>query len=93
MFLTSTGFAEGIDNNPVPAPSVEEIVKQGQKIFLEEQNKAAEEAADKLGYKGLKKNDLAKPYQPNEKVRLIVEVEQPAAVGKTKQNKSDCPNI
>ncbi|PAE42517.1 S8 family serine peptidase [Bacillus sp. 7884-1] len=87
MLLTSTGFAEGIGTNPVPAPSVEEIVKQGQKIFLDEQRQAAEAAADKFGYKNLKKDGLAKPYQPNEKVRLIVEVEQPDTVGESKQNK------
>ncbi|MDM5327429.1 S8 family serine peptidase [Neobacillus sp. CF12] len=87
MLLSSTGFAEGIGTNPVPAPSVEEIVKQGQKIFLDEQRQAAEAAADQFGYKDLKKNGLAKPYQPNEKVRLIVEVEQPDTVGDSKQNK------
>lgn len=55
MLLTSTGFAEGIRTNPVPAPSVEEIVKQGQKIFLDEQKQAAEAVADQFGYKDLKK--------------------------------------
>jgi lactocepin len=89
MLLSSTGFAEGTDNNPVPAPSVEEIVKQGKKIFLAEQEKAAEDAADKFGYKDLKKDGLAKPYQPNEKVRLIVEVEQPATAGESKKTKKE----
>lgn len=87
MLITTTGFAEGIGNNPVPAPSVDEIVKQGQKLFLEEQKQATENAADQFGYKDLKKNGLAKPYQLNDKVRLIVEVEQPDTVGDSKQNK------
>lgn len=87
MLLTTTVLAEGTDINSVPSPSVEEIVKQGQKIFLEEQNQAAADAVDKFGYKDLKKDGLAKPYQPNEKVRLIVEVEQPDTVGEPNKNK------
>jgi lactocepin len=84
LLTTTTGFA---DNESVPAPSIEEIVEQGQKIFLDEQKQAAENAVDKFGYQELKKDGLAKPYQPYEKVRLIVEVEQPAAVGESKKIK------
>jgi lactocepin len=89
MLLTSTGFAEGIGTNHNPAPSVEEIVNQGQKIFLDEQKKASEAAADQFGYKDLKKEGLAKPYKPNEKVRLIVEVEQSDTAGQSKKNKKE----
>jgi lactocepin len=88
LLTTTTGFVES-NNNLVPAPSVEEIVKQGQKIFLDAQQQAAEDVVDKLGYKDLMKNGLAKPYKPNEKVRLIVEVEQPVTVGEPKQNKKE----
>jgi lactocepin len=87
MLLTSTGFAEGAQPDSVPAPSVEEIVKQGQKIFVEEQKLSAEKVVDKLGYNELKKNGLIKPYKPNEKVRLIVEVEQPEIIEKSNQGK------
>jgi lactocepin len=89
MLLTSTVLAEGIDTNPAPAPSIEEIVKQGQKIFLDEQKQAAVNAVDELGYKDVMKNGLAKPYKPNEKVRLIVEVEQPDTAGESHQNKKE----
>ena len=87
MLLTTTGFAEGTQNVPVAAPSIEEIVKQGQKIFLDEQKQAAEGVADELGYKDLKKDGLAKPYKPSDKVRLIVEVEEPATYSKSIQGK------
>ncbi|MED4205887.1 S8 family serine peptidase [Neobacillus mesonae] len=87
MLLTTTGFAEGTQNDPVPAPSIEEIVKQGQRIFLDEQKKAAEEVKDKFGYKDLEKDGLAIPYKPNEKVRLIVEVEEPTTFLKSIQGK------
>lgn len=87
MLLTTTVSAEGPQNNSVSSPNVEEIAKQGLKIFRDEQNQAAEEAADRLGYKNLKKDGLAKPYKPDEKVRLIVEVEQPIALEKSVQNK------
>jgi lactocepin len=87
MLLTTTVFAEGPQNNSVSSPNVEEIAKQGLKIFQDEQNQAAEEAADRLGYKNLKKDGLAKPYKPDEKVRLIVEVEQPIILEKSIQNK------
>ncbi|MFP7296382.1 S8 family serine peptidase [Neobacillus niacini] len=87
MLITSTGFAEG--TSPVQGQSVEEIVKQGQKIFLEEQKKAATAAVDQFGYKDLKKKGLAQPYQPNEKVRLIVEIEKPDTAGEAKQNKRE----
>ncbi len=87
MLLTTTGFAEGIQNNLVPAPSVEDIVKQGQKIFIDEQNQAAAEAVDKFGYKELKEKGLAKPYKPDEKVRVIVEVEQPSILEKSTHSK------
>ncbi|WP_163101084.1 S8 family serine peptidase [Peribacillus alkalitolerans] len=85
MLLTTTGFAEATQNTV--APSVEDIAKQGHKIFLEEQKQASEEAADQFGYKDLTKSGLAKPYKPNEKIRLIVEVEQPSEITKTSKDK------
>lgn len=87
MLLTTTGFAEGPGENQVTAPSVEDIVKQGQKILMEEQNEAAADAVDKFGYQDLKEKGIVKPYQPDEKVRVIVEVEEPATVEKSSQDK------
>ncbi|PGZ91265.1 S8 family serine peptidase [Bacillus sp. AFS029533] len=84
MLFTSTGFAEGTNENQVPAPSLDEIAKQGQKIFAEEQKQTGEEAVDPFGYKVL--ND-AHAYKPNEKVRVIVEVEQPTTSDESTQTK------
>ncbi|MEH7453950.1 S8 family serine peptidase [Gottfriedia acidiceleris] len=84
MLFTSTGFAEGTNENQVPAPSLDEIAKQGQKIFAEEQRQNGKEAVDPFGYKDL--ND-AHAYKPNEKVRVIVEVEQPTTSDDSTQTK------
>ncbi|PET68364.1 hypothetical protein CN514_10195 [Bacillus sp. AFS001701] len=84
MLFTSTGFAEGTNENQVPAPSLDEIAKQGQKIFTEEQKQTGEKAVDPFGYKDL--ND-AHAYKPNEKVRVIVEVEQPTTSDDSTQTK------
>ncbi|PFH92649.1 S8 family serine peptidase [Bacillus sp. AFS088145] len=78
MLFTSTGFAEGTEENQIPAPSIEEIVKQGQQIFVDEQKQTAADAVDEFGYKDLKEKGIVKPYKPEEKVRVIVEVEKPA---------------
>ncbi|PGM55883.1 S8 family serine peptidase [Bacillus sp. AFS053548] len=84
MLFTSTGFAEGTNENQVPAPSLDEIAKQGQKIFADEQKQTGKEAVDPFGYKDL--ND-AHAYKPNEKVRVIVEVEQPTTSDESTQTK------
>ncbi|PGL72232.1 S8 family serine peptidase [Bacillus sp. AFS055030] len=84
MLFTSTGFAEGTNENQVPAPSLEEIAKQGQKIFAEEQKQSANKAEDPFGYENL---NNAHAYKPNEKVRVIVEVEQPATSDDSNQTK------
>lgn len=84
MLFTSTGFAEGTNENQVPAPSLDEIAKQGQKIFAEEQKQTGKDAVDPFGYKDLKD---AHAYKPNEKVRVIVEVEQPTTSDDSTQTK------
>ncbi|KON90436.1 hypothetical protein AF332_26185 [Sporosarcina globispora] len=84
MLLTTTAFAEV---NQDPAPSVENTSYQGLESFIEEQNKAAAEVEDKLGYKNMKENAL-KAYAPNEKVRVIVEVEEPSEQTESLQTKS-----
>ncbi|WP_286162596.1 S8 family serine peptidase [Bacillus sp. AFS029533] len=80
LLLTSTGFAEETESNMVPATSIEDIVKQGQKIFLDEEKHLNENQVDELGYKNLSEHGIVKAYNPNEKVRLIVEVEQPESI-------------
>lgn len=87
MLFGGTVSAQGAQDDEIKAPSVEDIVKQGQKIFLDQQYQAEANAVDKLGYKDLKEKGLTKPYEPNEVLRVIVEVEQPAAIEKTKQSK------
>lgn len=39
MLFGSTGSAEELQENAVPAPSVEDIVSQGQKIFMDMQKR------------------------------------------------------
>ncbi len=80
LLLTSTGFAEETESNTVPAPSIEDIVKQGQKIFLDKEKHLNEDQVDELGYKDLSENGNVKAYNPNEQVRVIVEVEQPESI-------------
>ena len=87
MLFGSTGSAEEQQENSVPAPSVEDILSQGQKIFMDMQKETAAGAVDKLGYKNMKEKGLAKPYEPNEKVRLIVEVEEPETIEKSMKTK------
>ncbi|URT68721.1 S8 family serine peptidase [Cytobacillus firmus] len=87
MLFGGTVSAQGAQDDEIKAPSVEDIVKQGQKIFLDQQYQAEANAVDKLGYKDLKEKGLTKPYEPNEVLRVIVEVEQPADIEKTKQSK------
>ncbi|MEH7454493.1 S8 family serine peptidase [Gottfriedia acidiceleris] len=77
ILLTSTGFAKETKSNTVPAPSIEDIVKKGQKIFLDEEKHLNEDQVNELGYKDLSKNGIVKAYNPNEQVRVIVEVDQP----------------
>ncbi|PEC50940.1 hypothetical protein COJ46_01745 [Bacillus sp. AFS077874] len=84
MLFTSTGFAEGTNENQVPAPSLDEIVKQGQNIFAEEQKQTEGDTVDPFGYKELKD---AHAYKPNEKVRVIVEVEQPTTSDNSTETK------
>jgi len=80
MLLTSPGIAEETESNMVPAPSIEDIVKQGQKIFLDEEKHVNKKQVDELGYMDLSENSIAKVFNPNEKVRVIVEVEQPESI-------------
>lgn len=87
MLFVGTVSAQGAQDDEIKAPSVEDIVKHGQKIFLDQQYQAEANAVDKLGYKDLKEKGLTKPYEPNEVLRVIVEVEQPADIEKTKQSK------
>ncbi|MBG9450986.1 hypothetical protein ABE67_17115 [Cytobacillus firmus] len=87
MLFGGTVSAQGAQDDEINAPSVEDIVKQGQKIFLDQQYQAEANAVDKLGYKDLKEKGLTKPYEPNEVLRVIVEVEQPTDIEKTKQSK------
>lgn len=75
LFFTPSTFAQGNEITPV----VENIISQGQKILISERQGHAAKLADKLGYKEGKKE----AYSPNEEVRFIVEVEQPA-VSKTR---------
>ena len=87
MLFGGTVSAQGAQEDQIQAPSVEDIVKQGQKIFLDHQYQTKANAVDKLGYKDLNEKGLTKPYKPNEILRVIVEVEQPAGTEKTKQSK------
>jgi len=98
ILLTSTGFAEETESNTDTAASIEDIVKNGQKIFLDEEKHLNEDQVDELDYKELSENGIVKAYNPNEQVRLIVEVEQPESIDispkeKKKQQKQKQDNI
>ncbi len=86
LFSPFTAFAESPVNLEQPG-NIEEIVKQGRQILLDQEKAAAANVKDELGYKDLKEKGLAKAYKPNEKVRLIVEVEQPTTIEESKQSK------
>lgn len=88
MLLMSTGYAKETESNTVPAPSIENIVKQGQKIILDEEKQFNEDQVNsKLGYKVLNENGITKAYNPKEKVRVIVEVEQPESINNSPNEK------
>lgn len=86
MLLTTTIFAEEKEVNQEKAPSIEDIVRQGQRIFIDEQNQSAGESIDKLRYSELKEKGHTKAYKPNETVRVIVEVEQPEVLEKSEKS-------
>lgn len=71
-FFTSVAFGEESNKSLVS----DSIVKQGEELLIEERQKLANELKDELGY-GEMYNGQSKAYQPNDKVRVIIEVAQP----------------
>ncbi|WP_053436959.1 protease inhibitor I9 family protein [Sporosarcina globispora] len=63
----------------------EEKVEQGGQLFFDK-DKIETGQKDSL-YNDVNKEGLAKAYKPNDTVRLIVEVEQPAEIEKTAKSK------
>ncbi len=81
LFSSLTVFAEG-DVTPAESQMVEE---QGGQLFFDK-DKIETGQKDSL-YNEVNKEGLAKAYKPNDTVRLIVEVEQPAEIEKTAKSK------
>jgi len=89
IFSPFTVIAESPENNTVSSPTIEEIVKQGRQILLDKAKASAGNDKDKIGYKDLKEKGLVKAYKPNEKVRVIVEIEEPSADEKSTKSKKE----
>ncbi|WP_430510289.1 S8 family serine peptidase [Gottfriedia solisilvae] len=89
IFSPFTVIAESPENNTVSSPTIEEIVKQGRQILLDKAKASTGNDKDKLGYKDLKEKGLIKAYKPNEKVRVIVEIEEPSADEKSTKSKKE----
>ncbi|MFF2876346.1 S8 family serine peptidase [Gottfriedia sp. NPDC057991] len=75
MLLSTTVFAESYDNgtdstSDVSQPNIADILKKG---FADEQNQDTGDYSNVYS----KENQLTNQFQPNEKVRIIVEVESP----------------
>lgn len=89
IFSPFTAIAESPENNIVSSPTIEEIVKQGRQILLNKAKASAGNDKDQLGYKDLKEKGLVKAYKPNEKVRVIVEIEEPSVDEKSTKSKKE----
>ncbi|MFB7138712.1 S8 family serine peptidase [Gottfriedia sp. NPDC056225] len=83
MFITTTGYAQITKENQPSSSKVDEIVHEGLKSYLADLNKQASKTSDKDGYSSIDKNSV-KAYDPNEKVRVIVEVQEPGQATQTK---------
>jgi subtilisin family serine protease len=72
VLISTSVFGQGAEK----PPQLDKIVNKGYEALMIERQKQAELAKDKLGYQS---PDFTKPnaYQPNEKVRIIVELSQP----------------
>ncbi|WP_394136624.1 S8 family serine peptidase [Cytobacillus oceanisediminis] len=84
LFSSLTVFAEG-DVTPAESQMAEEIVEQGKPLFFDKDK--IETGHDDSLYKAVKREGLAKAYNPNDTVRLIVEVEQPIEIEQTAKSK------
>ncbi|HLQ72190.1 MAG TPA: S8 family serine peptidase, partial [Bacillota bacterium] len=72
LIFSTPVFATG--NNGSDIPDV--FSEQGKELLIKERQKTANDLKEKLGYDGTD-NDQRKAYQPDEEVRIIVEVDQP----------------
>ncbi|QIZ05909.1 S8 family serine peptidase [Priestia megaterium] len=84
FFSSFTVFAESNDTSP-PSQTMGKMVEQGRPLFFNKDK--GETNKDDLYSKDFKKEGSAKPYNPSDVVRLIVEVEQPTEIDKNAKNK------
>ncbi|MEH6939746.1 S8 family serine peptidase [Bacillus sp. JJ664] len=89
MISPFTAIAESSENNNVSSSTIEEIVKQGRQILLDNVKASAGNNKDQLGYKELKEKGLVKAYKPTDKVRLIIEIEEPSTDEKSTKSKKE----
>ncbi|PEL14028.1 S8 family serine peptidase [Bacillus sp. AFS017336] len=83
MFLTTPGYAQITKGNQPNSSQVNENVQGSLKNYLTNLNKEAVQASDKSVYKNMSENS-SKVYDTNEKVRVIVEVQDPEQATQTK---------
>ncbi|MGG0175589.1 S8 family serine peptidase [Gottfriedia acidiceleris] len=83
MFLTTPGYAQITKEIQPSKSNVEEIMEGGLKNYLADLNKEASEDSNNKIYKNMSENS-SKLYDPNEKVRVIVEVQEPEQSTQTK---------
>jgi lactocepin len=84
IFSSFTAFAATNETSP-QSKSMEEMMEQGRDLFFNKEKEVNDK--DGLYSKDFKKDGLVKPYNPNDLVRLIVEVEQPTEVEISVKNK------
>ncbi|MEH7014014.1 S8 family serine peptidase, partial [Neobacillus niacini] len=85
LFLSSfTAFAE-TNETSTESQAFEEIVEQGGDLIFDQDK--LDPGSDDLYNKDINKEVLIKAYNPNDVVRLIVEVEQPTDMDNTSKNK------
>src|SRR5699024_9007644 len=72
LIFSTPVFAVGSNGSDVP----EFFSEQGKELLIKERQEAARDLKEKLGYDGTD-DGQKEAYQPDEEVRIIVEVEQP----------------
>ncbi|PEL06029.1 S8 family serine peptidase [Bacillus sp. AFS017336] len=83
MFLTTPGYAQITKESQPSSSNVDEIGQGGLKSYLDDLNKEASKDAGNSVYKNMSENS-SKIYEPNEKVRVIVEVQEPEQATQTR---------
>ncbi|MFB7141680.1 S8 family serine peptidase [Gottfriedia sp. NPDC056225] len=87
MFLTTPGYAQITKENQSTSFNVDEKAQGGLKDYLDNLNKEAAKDSANSVYKNMNEEN-SKGFSPNEKVRVIVEVQEPEQATQITQTKS-----